>query len=337
MRALSALAVVLFHMGWLWCGWLGVWAFFTISGFVITRSFVKAQATGDSISPLQFYGRRAARILPLYLTVIAAGAVALLVAALLFEDVEGLVFLRDLPWLLTGTYNVFRAMPGYEETRFFGHLWSISVEEQFYLLFPLAILGLKRAAFFAMLIILVALGPLVRAASHLAFTSLGWTASDVASAVYQLTFNHFDAFALGSLIALREESLRALANTPLAPRLNWLVPVGLGGLALVCVVLQNLQVPLTGKDVLTNAFAVKPELLSSQTLVYALGSFGAAGLLVLILTGSRLVSFLASDSLVRLGAISFGIYLWHYPLLWIFSEVGHRSLVSAGLPWWLRC
>jgi peptidoglycan/LPS O-acetylase OafA/YrhL len=166
------------------------------------------------------------------------------------------------------------------------------------------------------------------------FTGLGWSASDVSTAVYQLTFNHLDAFALGSLIAFHEDQLRALTGSALARRLNWLVPVALGGLAVVCIVLQNLQAPATGKDILTDAFAVKPELLSGQLLVYALGAFGAGGLLVLILTGSRLVSVLASDSLVRLGTISFGLYVWHFPLLWIFADAGHRSLVAAGLYLW---
>jgi len=334
LRGLTALAVILFHMGWLWCGWLGVWVFFTVSGFVITRSLLRTEAAGGALSPIRFYKARAARILPLYLAVIVVGTTVLLVSAGLFNRSEALAFLGDLPWLLTGTYNVFRAIPGYEQTQLFGHLWSLSVEEQVYLLFPLVFLGLSRAGFVRLLLVLVAMGPFVRLATHVVFTGLGWSASDVSTAVYQLTFNHLDALALGSLIALHEDRLRALTGSALARRLNWIVPVALGGLAVVCIVLQNLQAPATGKDILTDAFAVKPELLSGQLLVYALGAFGAGGLLVLILTGSRLVSVLASDSLVRLGTISFGLYVWHFPLLWIFADAGHRSLVAAGLYLW---
>ncbi|MBX9706725.1 MAG: acyltransferase [Caulobacteraceae bacterium] len=331
LRGLTALAVILFHMGWFWCGWLGVWVFFTVSGFVITRSLLRAEAAGRAPSLIGFYKARAGRIMPLYLAAVGIGVVALCVQARVFGQEQALGFLDHVPWLLTGTYNVFRAIPGYEQTELFGHLWSLSVEEQFYLLFPIAFLGLRRTIFSWLLLVLVALGPLVRLVTHLVFSNLGWTTSDVATAVYQLTFNHLDAFALGSLIALHEDRVRGWAGSPFASRLTWLIPVILACIAALCVVLQNLQIPTSGKDILTDAFAVKPELLSGQILVYALGSLGAGGLLVLILSGSGILRWLASDSLVRLGTVSYGLYVWHFPLLWIYTDAGQRTLVAAGL------
>ncbi len=331
LRGLSALAVVLFHMGWLWCGWLGVWVFFTVSGFVISRTLLKAETSGVPSSPGRFYRARAARILPLYLVAILVGATALWMEAWLLDWPQALRFLEQIPWLLTGTFNVFRAIPGYEETRLFGHLWSISVEEQFYLLYPLAFFGLPRVWLARLLVAFLAAGPLARLGTHLGLTSLGWSSSDVSTAVYQLGFNHVDAFALGGLIALNEDRLRGLAGSPTARRLVWAIPVGLALLAALCIALQNLQDPAAGKDIFTYAFSVKPERLSGQILVYALGTLTAAGALVLILTRCRLVGLLAADSLVRLGSLSFGVYVWHFPLLWIYAEAGHRSLLSAGL------
>lgn len=329
LRGVTAVAVVLFHMGWLWCGWLGVWVFFTLSGFVITRSLLRAEGEGRSSSPVRFYRARAARILPLYFAVIGVGVAALCVEAWVFGRSDALAHLADVPWLLTGTYNVLRALPGYDQTQLFGHLWSLSVEEQFYLVFPLAFMSLRRRVFAGVMIGVVVLGPLLRVALNLALTAAGWSAGDTATAVYMLTVSHLDAFALGAVIALNEGRLRALAGTVTAGRVAWLIPSLLVGLALVCVVLQNLQAPTTGKDILTDAFATKPELLSGQMLVYAFGSLAAGGLLVLILTGSRLVAVLASDSLVRLGTVSFSLYVWHFPLLWIYAGAGQRSLVAA--------
>jgi peptidoglycan/LPS O-acetylase OafA/YrhL len=329
LRGVTAVAVVLFHMGWLWCGWLGVWVFFTLSGFVITRSLLRAEGKGRSSSPVRFYRARAARILPLYFAVIGVGVAALGVEAWVFGRPQALSHLGDVPWLATGTYNVFRALPDVGQTQLFGHLWSLSVEEQFYLVFPLAFVGLRRMTFAAVMVTLVAVGPLLRAGLHLVLRSAGWAPEDVATAVYMLTVSHLDAFALGALIALNEGRLRALAGTIRARRLEWQIPALLAGLALLCTVLQNLQAPTTGKDILTDAFATKPELLSGQMLVYAFGSLAAGGLLVLILTGSRLVGVLASDSLVRLGTVSFSLYVWHFPLLWIYAGAGQRSLVAA--------
>ncbi|WP_029417987.1 acyltransferase family protein [Brevundimonas bacteroides] len=329
LRGVTACAVVLFHMGWLWCGWLGVWVFFTLSGFVITRSLLRAEAAGESYTPVRFYRARATRILPLYFAAIGLGVASLSVEAWVFERPDALDHLTDVPWLLTGTYNVLRAFPGYDQTQLFGHLWSLSVEEQFYLLFPLAFLGLRRRMFAGVMIGLVVVGPLLRVVLHLALTAAGWSSGDTATAVYMLTFSHLDAFALGAVIALNEERLKAMAGTVAARRLTLGIAIALTAIALVCVALQNFQVQATGKDVLTDAFAVKPELLSGQVVVYAFAVAVAGGLLVLILTGSRLVAVLASDSLVRLGTVSFSLYVWHFPLLWIYAGAGKRSLVAA--------
>jgi peptidoglycan/LPS O-acetylase OafA/YrhL len=329
LRGVTAVAVVLFHMGWLWCGWLGVWVFFTLSGFVITRSMLRAEATGQSSSPVRFYRARAARILPLYFAAIGVGVAALCIEAWVFGRSEALAHLADVPWLLTGIYNVLRALPGYDQTQLFGHLWSLSVEEQFYLVFPLGFLWLRRKVFARVMIGLIVLGPVLRAGLHLALTAAGWSLGDTATAVYMLTVSHLDAFALGAVIALNEGRLQALAGTVAARRLTWRIPIVLACVAVACVALQNLQAPATGRAILTAAFAVKPELLSGQVLVYAVAAACAGGLLVLILTGSRLVKGLASDSLVRLGTVSFSLYVWHFPLLWIYADAGHRSLPAA--------
>jgi peptidoglycan/LPS O-acetylase OafA/YrhL len=331
-RALSAVAVVLFHMGWLWCGWLGVWVFFVISAFVITRSLQHREPAESFARSLgRFYRSRVARIAPLYLFIIGVGVLALLVQATVGNRPDQLRFLSHVPWLLTGSYNVFRALPGHEDIRLFGHLWSLSVEEQFYLLFPVLAFGLRRRLLVPVLLGLVVAGPMIRASMHLGLLARDWAMEDIATAIYMLPLAHLDAFAVGALLALYEAQLRKLAGTIWARRLAWAGVVFLAVLALACVVALNLQLKLTGKDIVADAFSVEPRLLSHQLLVYPLAVSFAAVLILLILTDSPWIRLLRAKSLVRLGGLSFGLYVYHFPLLWLFDGIGHRTMAGAAV------
>jgi peptidoglycan/LPS O-acetylase OafA/YrhL len=332
LRAISAIAVVLFHMGWLWCGWLGVWVFFVVSAFVIMRSLQHREPAESFTRSLRhFYRSRVARIAPLYLFIIGVGVLALLVQATVGNRPDQLRFLSHVPWLLTGSYNVFRALPGQEDIRLFGHLWSLSVEEQFYLLFPLLAFGLRRRLLILVLFGLVVAGPIIRASMHLGLLAQDWTMEDVATAIYMLPFAHLDAFAVGALLALYEGRLRKLAGTVWARRLAWAGLVVLAVLVLACVAALNLQLKLTGKDIVADAFSVEPRLLSHQLLVYPLGVSCAAVVILLILCDSQWVRLLRAKSLVRLGGLSFGLYVYHFPLLWLFDGIGHRTIAGAAV------
>lgn len=330
LRAFSVIAVVLFHMGWLWCGWMGVWVFFVISGFVITRSLMGSRAATWRAALKQFYVSRAARILPLYLTAILVAVVSLYGQALLYREPEGFRFLADLPWLLTGLYNIHRALPGYEHTELFGHFWSLAVEEQFYLFFPLAFLLLSRRALATVLAVLVAFGPLIRLGCHLGLERLGWSAGEVGNAVYQLSFNHFDAFAIGCLIALGEGRIRALKGTRIGLGIVWTAPALVAALAVGCIVWTQIAAPAEGAAVLTAPWVVAPNTLPGQLLAYAFANAAAGTALLWVLLEVPVASFLRRDFLVRIGTLSFGVYIWHFPLLWIFSLAGVRSWEGAA-------
>ena len=143
LRALAVLAVVLYHLtifGELpmqlitvtWHGWMGVDLFFVLSGYLIGRQLVKPYLRGSRPSLKEFYLRRAFRILPAYLTVVA---LYFLVPAW-----------RDYPKLpplwkfLTFTQNL-----GFTfATRAFSHAWSLCVEEHFYLVLPLLVLVMMK-------------------------------------------------------------------------------------------------------------------------------------------------------------------------------------------------
>lgn len=329
LRGLCVAAVVLFHMGWLWFGWLGVWAFFVISGFVITRALIRRDDGRSSVRRLgDFYRNRASRILPLVLFAVALGVATLCFKAFVFRRPEELRFLADLPWLMTGLYNFERALPGHEHTRLFGHLWSLALEEQFYLLFPLAFLFLRRVALVALLVTVWLSGPVIRAGLHLYLADTGWTPSQIATAAYHLPFGHFDGFALGALIALAEGRIRALRGTSAGSGLLIASGIATAALGLACVG-QAWDASVSWSDRLTGPFVLKPETVWGQVLVYAFATTGAGLLLLVVLVGSPLSPLLRAYSLVQLGSISFSVYVFHFPLLWLYTDAGVRSVAGA--------
>ncbi len=152
LRALAVAGVIVHHLGMFGfasdIGWAGVWLFFVISGFVITNSVDGVAYRGQSFSRKLsiFWARRVRRIRPLYLLMIGVGTIIVLTVPGLRYQVE------QLPYLLTFTYNFHRLSPDYSHTKLFGHYWSLSVEEQFYLLFPLIYFSVAGRARVAILV-----------------------------------------------------------------------------------------------------------------------------------------------------------------------------------------
>lgn len=137
-RAIAALMVVFFHYGGpgVLQGWLGVQIFFVLSGFLITTLLLREQARTGRISLLDFYRRRAFRILPVYLVVLVVTAAGLLVAGQFWQNPLG----RDFPLYLT-FLNEFGHGGAY------GQSWSLGVEQKFYLVWPLLALALAVVPF----------------------------------------------------------------------------------------------------------------------------------------------------------------------------------------------
>lgn len=172
-------------------GLLGVRVFFVISGFLITTLLLRELALHGSISLRAFYARRALRILPASLAFLVAIGIA---------GWAGWVKVGLGEWLAAVTYTMnYVAVPSWE----IGHLWSLSVEEQFYLLWPLVLarFGARRAAWVALAFFVVA-SPL-RVAMRVWIDDTGLEDLPVFPAVA-------DGIAIGCLFAIGRE--RLLAN-----------------------------------------------------------------------------------------------------------------------------
>jgi peptidoglycan/LPS O-acetylase OafA/YrhL len=207
LRGLAVLAVIAFHLcavpiasGAAWrlaggvasVGWLGVELFFVLSGCLITGILLD---TRDGARPLAtFWARRALRIAPLYFALLAVAFVLIptLVPALRQSHPR---FLDAAPWYATFLTNVALARSHGMAAFGTGHLWSLAIEEQFYLVWPLVVLRATPRALARVTLALFGLGVLARAALRL-------TGVTDAYETYVLTPTHLDGLLAGALLAL---------------------------------------------------------------------------------------------------------------------------------------
>lgn len=297
LRAVAVVPVILFHaeFGWFSGGFVGVDVFFVISGYLITSILVEDLA-GGRFSIARFYERRARRILPALFFVLACttaaawlwmtppqleGYARALVAVVLF--VSNIYFWR------TDDYFAPAA-----ELNPLLHTWSLAVEEQFYIVFPVLLFVGWRFGARRLLWIAVALS--------LASLALAqWGSRNAPTPNFFLIPTRAWELGAGAICAL------LLANAP--PRANALL-AGLG-LALVA----------------ASVFAF--DAATPFPSVYALAPVGGAALVILYGDARTLVGRLLSlRPMVGIGLISYSVYLWHQPLF-VFARIRSMTHPSA--------
>jgi peptidoglycan/LPS O-acetylase OafA/YrhL len=323
LRALAVGSVILVHSGLMSFGWAGVWVFFVISGFAVTTSLLHAQ-TGSRWQQLRnFYVRRCLRIWPLYFVLLTLNTVFLV-------SVHHLEPLRNLPYLLTFTYNFphgfrdFDGSPGHWSP--FGIMWSLAVEEQFYLLFPWAMLWLRKPVLIRFLFGLVGACALVRFGLVALLASMGWDNAHINAVIYSFGPAHFDAFAAGALIALLrphiEHSLsraRRLSGALIAAACLYLVTI---------VTLQAIRGPFHAAFHNVVAGVLVGDL--KEVFVYPVMWGLSAALLMLTLAREPVVLWLARLPLLQgIGRISFGVYMVHIPIFMLVRNIVARTEVHS--------
>ncbi len=199
LRAFAMTAVIAEHCKILPFGWMGVWLFFVVSGFVVTTSLMSRPTGGAAPLLKHFYVRRAARILPIYLAYVAVG---FLVSGMAQGRLEWPAFAS-----LALFYNNFQSAFDVGAFKAFpvGHLWTISVEMQFYLFFGFAFAFLPRRALITLLVGFLFLAPALRFIGGDWLQGAGFHPLQAAFAVYTFSPMHFDSFAAGALLALARE------------------------------------------------------------------------------------------------------------------------------------
>ncbi len=282
-------------------GWAGVDLFFVLSGFLITGILLDARGSPGYFRA--FYARRVLRIFPLYYAYLAA---LFLLVPLLVPSLD--VKRESQGWLWTYLGNVlFARAGGFEASPYTGHFWSLAVEEQFYLAWPVLVLLLPRRRLALLCVALVGAAFALRLGIHRTTFN--------ATAAYVLTPARMDALAMGALVAIG-------AREPgWWPRIRRAAPPALAVSVAAVAAVWIRQGGLFGGDPVVQVWAFGPLAVAfAAVLVLALG--GGAG--------SPLARILRAPALREAGKYSYGLYVLHYPIFLALEGAGVTSLVLAG-------
>lgn len=308
LRGIAVLAVIIYHadVSLLVGGFLGVDVFFVLSGFLITSLLIEELARTNNVDRARFYMRRIRRLMPALFLVLFF---SVLVSGLFVFDAAYHVR-RDLPWAITFVLNWSYLF--FEQSYFVNisrppllqHLWSLSVEEQFYVIWPILLIALYKVR-------IGNLTPRVKiffVSATLAIVSTAWMIylsvtngfpiPNDPSRVYFGTDTHAMGLLVGCAAAAlwRHEKLNPRLTPDRATALNALGFFSLAGLAYFFWFVSEL-----------NEFLYRGGFLVLSILTAAL-------VIVSAHPGLKFGSFLGNPVLKWFGDRSYGIYLWHWPI-----------------------
>ena len=318
LRAIAVTAVVLYHLGisWIPGGFLGVDLFFVISGYVITRLILDSINQSSALDLRAFYAARLRRIYPGFLFMVTCTIIFIGVWAP--EAIKR--FLSDLPYALTGTINwllVARHQDYFEaigRPPLLQHTWSLAVELQFYLIWPIILLtvlkyfGKKNIARIALIIAMVS-------GTTLFFVSLQLDQSNAQqiSHIYFGTDTHSLGLFLGSALAVSwiPQNLSADIEKRAQDVIDGIGVVGLLGLISTFLFIEE-----SNASLYRVAFPLA-------------GIFGCLVIISLVHPASRFAPIISTAPFRWVGQRSYGIYIWH----WVIFQVTRPSVDLSGQTW----
>ena len=325
-RALAFFMVFLFHCGLISFGYMGVQAFFVLSGFLLTPILLtmKEELPGRSYFK-NFYGRRALRIFPLYYfyLLLAAGVIVVL-SFFPDEDSTYLVtsFWDQLFWALTYLYDFYHASCGFEHNYFLSHFWSLAVEEQFYLIWPLLLFVIPRDKLKYLLVAFIILGPVFRGATLYFAEQAACIADNYHSSphlvVYVLPFSHFDGFAIGSLVALYKPSKPHIQALVAGAAIVFL------GIGLQVYTLGTFSYRSLGYEPFMHSFG-------QHIWGYSLFNYFFAMCLAILVQQRFWPLIFENKVMIYLGKISYGLYVYHFPIILAFQQLGVEPGWQLGM------
>jgi peptidoglycan/LPS O-acetylase OafA/YrhL len=299
LRFFAVLAVFLYHFFHLPLLWVGVDTFFVLSGFLITAILLKNKGSKNYYS--RFYVRRALRIFPPYFLVLSISLIFLL------PELR-----KYLLWYITFTSNFLEPLYGKAEDPL-SPLWSLAIEQQFYLIWPFVVNNISRKGLYKICSITLIVTPFIRIITGQLSGSF--------LAVYSLTFCRMDLLCGGALLAL----LNSEENNVLKKN-NFLLAILSGLCAFVFFIL-----------VLTvDSFKTSQNSMLFNSIGFGLIAFASIFLIAFILhiKSGFIYKLLTNKPIVYLGSISYMLYLCHYPIIYLFCDLSintfFRFVITAS-------
>ena len=318
LRAIAVTAVVLYHLGisWIPGGFLGVDLFFVISGYVITRLILDSINQSSALDLRAFYAARIRRIYPGFLFMVISTIIFIGVWAP--EAIKR--FLSDLPYALSGTINwaLVARNQDYFETigrpPLLQHTWSLAVELQFYLIWPIILLtvlkyfGKKNIARIALIIAIIS-GTIL----FLVSLQLDQANSAKVSHIYFGTDTHSLGLFLGSALAVSWIPQNLSAN--ITRRAQDVID-GIGVVGLLGLISTFLFIDESNASLYQIAFPLA-------------AIFGCLVIISLVHPASRFAPIISTPPFRWIGQRSYGIYIWH----WVIFQVTRPSVDLSGETW----
>ena len=318
LRAIAVMAVLFYHLGFKWIpgGFLGVDLFFVISGYVITRLLLDSIDRSGGLDLRAFYLARIRRLLPALAFMLATTAIAVGIWAP--DTIKR--FLIDTPFALTGSMNwwlVGHHLDYFEEIGrppLLQHTWSLAVEAQFYLIWPLILLAILK--FFGkkkISIVSLAIAGISGITLMLVSFSLDASNASKVSHVYFGTDTHSIGLFLGAALAVSwiPQNFKKDVSKKAQDFID-----GIGVFGFLGILAAFLLIDETKPTLYKIAFPLA-------------GIFGAAIITSIVHPASRFAPILQNKVLLWIGERSYAIYLWH----WVIFQVTRPKVDLAGAAW----
>ncbi len=302
-RCYAVFAVVLSHslMSWTWSestkllipfGYLGVVVFFVLGGFLITRLLLR-ELPDKSLTQsfLHFYARRSLRIFPIYY---------LYLAIVFYWNIYDIAATGFYPWMFLTNFYIF-------EHGWIGansHIWTLAIQEQFYIVVPILILFWRKntTALLALFGVIITTALVTRLYLVIQYP--------IRPGLWVFTLACLDYLAIGGILAIAYEKI----GERIKP---YGVPLVLGAIAIYY-----------------GTYFLKTQFAFGDLLFWSLGrmamAFGGAGLIIIGIYGGKKFSLIHNPFTMRMGVISYGIYLYHNVLIAYYADIAGAVGIELG-------